>query len=222
VSSVPLWFTLLRVPSLRATRADQSLAEGCAWLAKADRDFDRVLREHGLPPHRFRPSGFATLLRAIVAQQVSTASALAIWGRLCTKLPRPTAEGFLALTDADLRAIGFSRQKVEYGRLLADAVASKRLDLAGLRRMPDDEALAALVAMKGIGRWTAEIYLMFALDRADIFPADDLALTVAAQKLKRLDARPNGKALRALAEPWQPWRTVAAQLLWHYYRHMPA
>jgi DNA-3-methyladenine glycosylase II len=164
------------MPSVRAQRADVLLAEGCAWLAQADRDFGRVLDEHGPPPHRFRPSGFATLLRAIVAQQVSTASALAIWGRITDKLPRPTAEGFLALTDADLRAIGFSRQKVEYGRGLAEAVASRRLDLAALRRMDDDEALAALVALKGIGRWTAEIYLMFALDRTDVFPADDLAL----------------------------------------------
>jgi DNA-3-methyladenine glycosylase II len=210
------------MPSARAARADVLLAEGCAWLAQADPDFGRVLDEHGLPPHRFRPSGFATLLRAIVAQQVSTASALAIWGRLTDKLPRPTAEGFLALTDADLRAIGFSRQKVEYGRGLAEAVATRRLDLAALRRMDDEAALAALVAMKGIGRWTAEIYLMFALDRSDVFPADDLALMVAAQRLKQLPARPTGKMLRDLAAPWQPWRTVAAQLLWHYYRHAPA
>jgi DNA-3-methyladenine glycosylase II len=210
------------MPSLRFARNDARLAEGCAWLARADRDFGRVVREHGLPPHRFRPPGFATLLRAIVAQQVSTASALAIWGRLRQKLPRPTPEGFLALTDADLRAVGFSRQKVAYGRGLAEAVTTKRLDLAGLRRMSDDEAIAALVAMRGIGRWTAEIYLMFALDRPDIFPADDLALMVAAQKLKRLDARPTGKMLREMAGPWQPWRTVAAQLLWHYYSHAPA
>jgi DNA-3-methyladenine glycosylase II len=210
------------MPSLRAARADVLLAEGCAWLARADVDFARVLDAHGLPPHRFRPSGFATLLRAIVAQQVSTASALAIWGRLTDRLPRPTAEGFLVLTDADLRAIGFSRQKVEYGRGLAQAVATRRLDLAGLRRLDDEQAVAALVAMKGIGRWTAEIYLMFALDRTDIFPADDLALMVAAQKLKQLPARPTGKMLREIAAPWQPWRTVAAQLLWHYYRHAPA
>jgi len=210
------------MPSLRAARADVLLAEGCAWLVRADPDFGRVLDAHGLPPHRFRPPGFATLLRAIVAQQVSTASALAIWGRVTDKLPRPTAAGFLALTDADLRAIGFSRQKVEYGRGLAEAVATKRLDMAALRRMDDEAALTALVALKGIGRWTAEIYLMFALDRTDVFPADDLALMVAAQRLKQLPARPTGKALRALAAPWRPWRTVAAQLLWHYYRHAPA
>jgi len=204
------------------TRANALLAEGADWLSRNDRDFAAAVRDHGLPAPRSRPAGFATLLRAIVAQQVSTASALAIWSKLQRVLPRPTAEGFAALTDDQLRAMGFSRQKMAYGRGLADDILSRRLDLAALKRLDDEAAVAALVRVKGIGRWTAEVYLMFALDRPDVFPADDLALMVAAQRLKRLDQRPTGKALRAMAAPWQPWRGVAAQLLWHYYRFAPA
>ena len=123
---------------------------------------------------------------------------------------------------AGLRGIGFSRQKIRYGLGLAEMILERRLDLAQLEALSDDEAIAAITAVPGLGRWSAEIYLLSSLARPDVMPADDLALLVAAQRVKRLPARPTPKALRAMAEPWRPWRSVAARLLWHYYRTTPA
>jgi DNA-3-methyladenine glycosylase II len=158
------------------------------------------------------------LLRIMVAQQLSTRSAAAIWARVeeaC--LPLVTAERFLALGDEAFRAIGFSRQKMAYGRSLAAAVASGALELEALAAVPEEEAIAAISALRGFGRWSAEIYLLFALGRADVFPADDLGLQIGMQRLKGLAARPNRKALDQLAEAWRPWRGCGAIFLWHYY-----
>lgn len=174
-----------------------------------------------MPPVELREHGFPTLLRAIVAQQVSAAAARSIWGRLVEQVDPLTPEGFAALGETGIRALGFSRQKIAYGLGLADAVTSGRLDLAAITAMPDEDAIAALSALKGIGRWSAEVYLLFALGRADVWPAQDLALQVAAQRIKGLDARPTPKQMTALAEPWRPWRGAAALALWHYYRTMP-
>jgi DNA-3-methyladenine glycosylase II len=127
----------------------------------------------------------------------------------------------LRLTDRDLAAIGFSRQKMRFARALAEAVKGRRLDLDALAEAEDEAAMAALTAIDGIGPWTAEIYLLFALGRPDVMPAGDLALLVAAQRLKRLPARPGPRELIDLAEPWRPWRSVAARFLWHYYRNAP-
>jgi DNA-3-methyladenine glycosylase II len=195
-----------------------ALAEGIDRLAAIDRDVARALERVGYPAPRQREPGFATLLRIMVAQQLSTKSAAAIWARVeqaCA--PLVTAERFLKLDEASFRTIGFSRQKMAYGRSLAEAVASDALNLKALATLPEEEAIAAISALRGFGRWSAEIYLLFALGRADVFPADDLGLQVGMQRLKRLEARPNRKAMDLLAEPWRPLRGCGAIFLWHYY-----
>jgi DNA-3-methyladenine glycosylase II len=197
------------------------LAQALAHLAAVDADLARAIEVVGAPPSRARPPGFGTLLQIIIGQQLSTASAEAIWRRLVAAVEPLTPEGFLALDDDGLRAIGFSRAKVLYGRGLAQMVAEGRLDLAALADQPDEEIIKALVQIRGFGRWSAEVYLLFSLARPDVLPADDLALLVAAQRIKRLRERPTAKEFRALAEPWRPWRSVAARLLWHFYRRAP-
>ena len=196
----------------------RALQEGLEHLARVDAELARALERVGYPAPRQRGPGFATLLRIMVAQQLSTRSAAAIWARVeqaC--LPLVTAESFLRLDELAFKAIGFSRQKMAYGRSLAEAVASGALDLEALASLPEEEAIAAIAAQRGFGRWSAEIYLLFALGRADIFPADDLGLQVGMQRLKRLDARPNRKAMIELAEPWRPLRGCGAIFLWHFY-----
>lgn len=194
------------------------LRRGLAELAAADADFARVLALHGPPPRRVRPAGFATLMQAILAQQVSRASADAIWARLAAAIDPFTPEGVLALDEPALRRLGLSQQKARYARALAGEIAEGRLDLRRLGRTADEEAIAMLTAVPGIGRWTAEIYLLAALQRPDVWPAADLALMIAVERLKGLPARPGPKQMIALAEAWRPWRAVAARLLWHYYR----
>lgn len=189
-------------------------------LAAADPDLGRAATQVGAPPPRARPAGFAGLLNILVAQQVSAAAARAIWGRLVAGGP-PTPVRFLAYDDARLKAIGLSRQKIAYGRGLAADVAAGRLDLDAVAALDDDAAIAALTRIKGVGRWSAEVYLLFCLQRPDVLPADDLALLVAAQRLKGYEQRPTAAGLRAAAEPWRPWRSVAARLLWHYYSRAP-
>jgi DNA-3-methyladenine glycosylase II len=150
------------------------------------------------------------------------ASADAILGRLDEAVSALTPEGFLALDDSALKAIGFSRQKTAYVRGLAAGLVEGRVDLDGLARLDDEAAIAELVKIKGIGRWSAEIYLLFSLKRPDIWPVDDLAVVVAVQRLKGLAERPDRAAMLEIGEPWRPWRSVAARLLWHYYRKTPA
>jgi DNA-3-methyladenine glycosylase II len=192
--------------------------EGIDRLAQVDADVARALERVGYPAPRHREPGFATLLRIMVAQQLSTKSAAAIWARLEAACgPAVTAAGVLALDEAAFRTAGFSRQKMAYGRSLAEAVAGGVLDLDSLATMPEDDAIAAISTLRGFGRWSAEIYLLFALGRADIFPGDDLGLQAGMQKLKRLEARPNRKAMDVLAEPWRPLRGCGAVFLWHYY-----
>jgi DNA-3-methyladenine glycosylase II len=194
------------------------LNDGIDRLARVDEDVARALVRVGYPAPRQREPGFATLLRIMVAQQLSTKSAAAIWARLeAACAPAVTAERYLALDDAAFRAIGFSRQKMAYGRSLAEAVAGGALDLEALATVPEEDAIRAISALRGFGRWSAEIYLLFALGRADIFPADDLGLQVGMQRLKRLEARPNRKALDLLVEHWRPLRGSGAIFLWHYY-----
>jgi len=196
------------------------LQQALDHLAASDGDLARAIRLVGKPPPRRRPPGYASLLWIIVGQQVSTASATAIWRRLCEIAEPATPEDFLALTDEQLKSVGFSRAKMVYGRDLAASILEGRLDLEALAAMTDDEAVACLTAVRGLGRWSAEVYLLFCLCRPDVLPADDLALLSAAQKVKRLAARPTAGALRTMAEPWRPWRSVAARLLWHYYREV--
>ena len=200
---------------VKLTRA--SLARGVKELSERDDDLASVARAYGLPPLWEREEGFATLVLTILEQQVSLASALAAFERLRAAASTVTPESFLAFDDAHLRAFGFSRQKALYCRLLARAVLEGELDLAQLSTLGDDEARAELTRLKGIGAWTAEIYLLRALLRPDAWPAGDLALQLAAQKIKRLDARPTPAELDALAEQWRPLRAVAARLLWLHY-----
>ena len=187
-------------------------------LAARDHDLAAALARLGYPAPRQRDPGFATLLRIILAQQVSTASAAAIWRKLEARLGgEVTPAAFLALDDAALRVAGFSARKAEYARGLCRAIEAGALDVDRLAHLDEDAAVEALVRLRGLGRWSAEIYLLFALGRADVFPADDLAIQIAIQRLRGLAARPGGKLARELAEPWRPYRGAAAVFLWHYY-----
>jgi DNA-3-methyladenine glycosylase II len=197
----------------RVIETEACVAEGAAWLAAREPRFGDALALTGAIPLRRREDGFAPLLSAIVSQQVSVASADAIWARLSAAgLTDPAA---LRAADAvALRACGLSRQKARY----AVALAGAGIDFDALRTAPTEAVIATLVEVPGIGRWTAEIYAMFSLGRADVFAPADLALQEAARILFALPERPGERALRAMAEPWSPWRAVAARLLWAYYR----
>ena len=197
----------------RIIEGPDCVAEGTAWLCAREPAFARALTETGPWPLRRQDDGFAALMDAIIGQQVSVASARAIRARV-------EAAGYLdaaavaAACEDDLRAVGLSRPKVRY----ALALSRSGVDFAGLRIRPDEEVIAELVALPGIGRWTAEIYAMFALGRADVLAAGDLALQEGARMLFALDDRPSERALREMALAWSPWRAVAARGLWAYYR----
>ncbi len=193
------------------TQAD--VDEGAAWLAAQDPALARAVDIAGPLPLRRRPDGFAALLNAIIGQQVSTASANAIWQRLDSGgLTAPAA--VLAAGEDGLRSAGLSRQKISYALALAEA----GIDYDQLRSVSDADVIAQLTAVKGIGVWTAEIYAMFALGRADVFAPGDLALQEAARMIFDLPERPKERALREMAEEWRPWRAVAARLFFTYYR----
>jgi len=196
----------------RIIETPECVAEGAAWLAAAEPRFAHALRQTGPLPLRRRKDGFDQVLSAIVSQQVSVAAADAIWGRL--KDARLTGPRKIAwASDEDLRACGLSRQKIRYARALAEA----RIDFPRLRRAPTEDVIATLTEVPGIGRWTAEIYAMFSLGRADVFAPADLALQESARLLFDLPERPTERALRQMAEAWSPWRAVAARALWAYY-----
>jgi DNA-3-methyladenine glycosylase II len=187
------------------------------WLAERD---PVLARAHGcVPPFdwRERPGGFAGLIQLITEQQVSTASAAAIWARLATGLGQVTAERVLSHDEAGLKAYGLSTPKARYALGIAAAHAGRTVDLEALAALDDEAAIAALVSLKGVGRWTAEVYLLFCEGRLDAFPAGDLALQEAVRWLEGSGERPNEKALYARAEVWRPYRGVATHLLWDYY-----
>lgn len=186
-------------------------------LGRRDADLARAIAEVGPPPPRSRPAGFASLLDIVLAQQISTHAYRAIAQRLEAAIGVFTPAAILELGERHFREIGFSRQKVIYARGLAEAVHGGALDLEAIARLPDDTAVAELTKLKGVGRWTAEIYLMFCLSRPDILPAGDLALREAAGMVKRKRKRPDEDQLRRMGQAWRPWRSVAARLLWHYY-----
>jgi len=196
---------------------EETLRSGLEAVAGHCADTARALRAVGHPALRHRTPGFATLLRAIVGQQVSVASADAIWRRVEDGVRPVAPQVLLALDDPAMRALGLSRPKIRYARALAEHCTDGRLPIDQLQALADDEAVAALTAVKGIGRWTAEVYLLFALGRQDVLPADDLALLVATQHLCNLPERPTAQDLRARAEAWRPWRGAVAHLLWRYY-----
>ncbi len=189
------------------------IAEGMGWLAARDSRFADAYALTGPLPLRRKPEGFAELLSAIVSQQVSVASARAIWARV-EAAGLITSEAVRCASEDDLRACGLSRPKMRYARALAEST----IDLAALRDMPNENVIAQLVEIPGIGRWTAEIYAMFSLGRADVFAHNDLALQEGARLLLDLPARPIERQMQAIALDWSPWRAVAARLLWAYYR----
>jgi DNA-3-methyladenine glycosylase II len=197
----------------RIIETPEDVAEGAAYLGTIEPRFARALELTGPLPLRRRADGFETLFSAIVSQQVSTASSTASWNRLAA-IGATEPAGLLAAGDEALRAAGLSRQKIAYGR----AIAASGLDFVALRTLPDAEIIAELTRIKGIGIWTAEIYAMFSLGRADVFAPGDLALRDAARQIFALELRPSEKALREMSLAWSPWRSVAARLLWAYYR----
>ena len=200
---------------------DANLKKAMRHLARVDADFARVLKDVGHPVRREMPTGFGGLMRSIVGQQVSVHAARSIWLRLEAAVQPMEPRIFLLRTDEQLRAVGLSGAKVRYGRSLATDIVEGRIDFDSLHALDDTAAVKMLTQAKGIGPWTAEIYLMFAHGRPDIMPGLDLGLVVAAQHLKKLRTRPSPERLLEIAEAWRPWRSAAALLLWHYRRSMP-
>ena len=204
---------------LPRTLDQTSLLEGIAYLVKTDTDLAKIIHDLGPPPLWPRDPGFATLIYVILEQQVSLASAAAAFSKLQVVAGQLKPERFLELTDEELKAIGFSRQKTRYVRELARAIVNGEIDLDGLHRLDDAAARHVLMSLKGIGSWTADIYLLRALLRPDIWPAKDLALAKAVRVVKDLPSKPSLEMLQEIARPWKPWRAVAARILWHYYLH---
>ena len=199
---------------------ENTVDEGLEYLSERDANLAKVVTLHGAPALRHRDPGFSTLLKTILGQQVSRTSADATYQRLANAIGAPQPANFLTLDDEQLRSIGFSRQKARYGRELASALVEGRLDLEGLSACDDDAVRTALIALPGIGAWTAEIYLLFALRRADAWPASDLGVIVGAQKVKELAQRPSRQQLDTMAEVWRPWRGLATLILWHGYQQI--
>ena len=199
----------------------ESLKAALDAVAERDPAVAAALASAGYPEPRISPRGYQTLLRAIVGQQVSIQAAASMWAKLTAAVgDPPDPNRLLAATDEALRAAGLSRQKASYARSLAEEVVSGRLDFVSLPA-DDEEAIAELVRVKGIGRWTAEIYLLFAEGRLDIWPAGDLAVQIEVGRILSLDARPTEKALRDLAEPWRPHRGAMAIFAWHHRKIVP-
>ena len=190
---------------------------GILELTVRDADLARVIQTYGVPPLWVREPGFPSLVYIILEQQVSLASARAAFQRLRAAASPLTPTRFLKLSDTQLKQIGFSRQKTLYTRLLAESLVKRHLDLNDLHDLSDDAARKFLIALKGIGTWTADIYLLSALRRPDIWPIGDLALAVAVQEVKRLRSRPSPERLERLSKLWRPYRAVAARLFWHAY-----
>ena len=202
-------------------RTAESLTHSLNALAQREQAFAKVLDTHGHPEPRVSEPGVETLLRTIVGQQVSVAAARSMWNKLTAKFGQPVdLQKLLIASDEEMREAGMSRQKAGYLRSLAGLVMSGELDLAHLPE-DDEEAVAELTKIKGIGRWSAEIYLLFAEGRHDVWPAGDLAVQIEIGKLMGLDGKPTEKQLRELAEKWRPHRGAAAVLAWHSYNAPP-
>lgn len=197
----------------RIIETDACVAEGADWLAQREPRFADALAQTGPLPLRRRPDGYEALLGAIVSQQLSVAAADSIWKKL-QSAELVTAQNLLSASEDDLRACGLSRPKIKYAKGLADS----GVNFAALRELSDKEVVAELVKINGIGKWTAEIYALASLGRADIFASGDLALQEAAKVLFNMERRPTDKQIAQMALDWSPWRSVAARLLWAYYR----
>lgn len=190
---------------------------GLAVLVARDPDLARVVDRYGPPPMWRRKPSFATLVHIILEQQVSLASALAVYKRLAAIVSPFSATRFRQIDRARIKGAGLTRQKLAYCYHLADAIAGRQLSLNQLPHLPDTEARSALVNIKGIGPWTADIYLLMALRRPDVWPRGDLALKAALKTVKHLSTIPSEKTFTAIGHAWRPWRAVAARILWHCY-----
>jgi DNA-3-methyladenine glycosylase II len=199
------------------TLTNRSLKSACIALAADHPEFEHVYSIYGVPPLWNREPGFATLLHIILEQQVSLSSGKACFDKLTAQIGEIKPESILALSDAELKTIGFSRQKTSYARHLSGAVLERRIDLDNLHNLPDDEAKAHLTELKGVGNWTSDIYMLMVLLRPDVMPRGDIALHQAWREIAGLDARPQADEFIMLAERWSPHRSTAARLLWHYY-----
>ena len=188
----------------------------CDKAAEKDNDLKHIIKEYGYPPYWVRPNGFATIILTILEQQVSLASAYAAYSKLREKLEVVSPESLLRLTDEQLRACYFSRQKIIYARELAHSIANGQINLKKFFYQPDDVVRAELKKLKGIGDWTVDIYLIHALRRTDIFPVGDLALVNAIKMVKGLN-KVDREKIFAIGEQWKPYRSFATLLLWHYY-----
>lgn len=196
---------------------EENFSSICKKLARLDSHLEGIILQHGLPPMWVRPNTFQTMVLFILEQQVSLASAYAAFKKLKDKIGYVTPAKILALTDAELRACYFSRQKIIYVRELADAVQKKRISLKQLSLLPDEEVRGQMILLKGIGHWTIDVYLMHALQRTDLFPLGDIALVNSLKEVKQLPKDISKEKMLAIAEPWRPYRTIAAMILWHAY-----
>ena len=203
------------VPLVHVT--EEFFAVAVRELTERDADLAGVVKKYGVPPLWVREPGFPTLIYIILEQQVSLASARALYQKLEKTVQPFTPDEFLKMTEVEMRQLGFSRQKSHYTRLLAEAINARQFDLDALHGLHDDHAREKLVALKGIGRWTSDIYLLSALRRPDIWPVGDLALATAVQEVKRLRTRPSPEKLEKMSSVWKPFRAVAARLFWHAY-----
>lgn len=199
------------------TLTDKIYYRGVSELSSRDSDLAAVVSRWGDPPFWCHAPGFSGILIAILSQQVSLESAHTAFARLETVIGAIHPEKFLYLDDSTLREIGFSRQKVSYVRGIAHKIMTGAFDLKGLESMPDDQARKRLMEVRGIGAWTADTYLLFALRRSDAWPSGDLALAKAIQELRELPTVPSSETVDQIAETWRPWRAVAARILWHHY-----
>ncbi|MDP9274682.1 MAG: DNA-3-methyladenine glycosylase 2 family protein, partial [Chloroflexota bacterium] len=199
----------------------EGLAEGVAELARRDPHLAAVVARHGAPPLWDRPPGFETLVQIILEQQISLSAGRAAYGRLERLAGAVTPERVAALAESDLRGAGLTRQKSAYIRGLALAIVAGEFDPARLTDMDDASARAELIKLKGVGAWTADIYLLMALGRADIWPSGDLALVAAIREVKRMRSLPNSDRIGRVTNAWRPWRAVAARVLWHHYLSTP-
>jgi DNA-3-methyladenine glycosylase II len=206
---------------LQASLDEESLACAAKNLAKRDRDLASIFDKLGPPPLWARPTGFSTLVKIILEQQVSLASAASMFARLKKNVVPFQPARLIELGEGHLKSLGLTRQKTAYCLDLAQSLTDKRLRLSQLSRMSDADAKAALMAIKGLGAWSADVYLLMVLLRPDVFPASDLALITAVTKLKQLPRRPNPKELTEMAEGWRPYRSVAARMLWQFYLARP-
>lgn len=214
--------TLRSTPVLLLNRIHSTFHEGnfvtlCNQLAKKDKDLRRIIQTHGHPPMWTRPNTFQTLVLTILEQQVSLASAYAAFKKLKERIGTVTTEKLLSLTDEEMRACYFTRQKTGYARGLAEAVHSKQIRLKQIAALPDEEVRSRLIQLKGIGHWTIDVYLMHALRRTDLFPLGDIALVNSLKHNKNLHHQVTKEDMLAVAEPWRPYRTIAAMILWHDY-----